>query len=240
VSLPGPEAPPPLKGPRLRTSVIAILVGLGLVAIAGAGVSVMLFHRIFVATYAVPGSIRVHLHEGTWNVYELEGDNQALSIEPSMVTVAGPYGRVRVHAPDGESISRGGDGFGAAAQFEARTDGSYRISVDAPARTRVMIAPSFLDILLDTLPWLIAAGVAGIVALVGFVMLIAGTTRRQRVKRAAWLATGSYGSGTAAMPSAPAAPSAPLLPPPGWHADPYGVHRWRWWDGQRWTEQISD
>jgi hypothetical protein len=232
----------PTKGPRLRTSVITTLVGLGLMAIAGGGVSVMLFHRIFVTTYTVPGSIRVHLHEGTWNIYELSGGtdsygpvsitrNHGRSIEPSMVTVDGPDGAVRVRPPGNESISRGGDSFGAAAQFEAPTDGTYRISIDAPARTRVMVAPSFVDILLDTLPWLIFGGVAGIVALAGFVMLIVGTTRRQRVRRAAWLASGSPRSG---------APTLPALPPPGWHPDPYGDHRYRWWDGNRWTEQISD
>jgi hypothetical protein len=31
----------------------------------------------------------------------------------------------------------------------------------------------------------------------------------------------------------------PALPPPGWHPDPGGANRWRWWDGQRWTEHVS-
>jgi hypothetical protein len=35
----------------------------------------------------------------------------------------------------------------------------------------------------------------------------------------------------------PGPPSA--LPPPGWQPDPAGVHRWRWWDGQRWTDHVS-
>ena len=233
----------PTKGPRLKTSVIVILVGLVLGGVAGIGAGVMLFHRIFVTTYEAPGSIRVHLHEGTWNIYELSGGTDSygpvgvthgngLSIEPSMVTVDGPRGAVRVHSPGNESISRGGDSFGAAAQFDAPADGSYRISIDAPARTRVMIAPSFLDIVLDVLPWMIVGGIATLVALVGFVMLIVGTTRRQRGKKAAWLAAGG--------PHAPALTAAPTLPPPGWHPDPYGKHRYRWWDGHAWTEQISD
>jgi hypothetical protein len=29
------------------------------------------------------------------------------------------------------------------------------------------------------------------------------------------------------------------LPPPGWHPDPSGLNRWRWWDGQRWTDHVS-
>ncbi len=31
----------------------------------------------------------------------------------------------------------------------------------------------------------------------------------------------------------------PGLPPPGWQADPGGVHYWRWWDGRRWTDYVS-
>ncbi|MGH9055680.1 MAG: CPBP family glutamic-type intramembrane protease [Acidimicrobiales bacterium] len=31
----------------------------------------------------------------------------------------------------------------------------------------------------------------------------------------------------------------PRWAPPGWHPDPSGLHRWRWWDGQRWTEHVS-
>jgi hypothetical protein len=29
------------------------------------------------------------------------------------------------------------------------------------------------------------------------------------------------------------------LPPPGWFPDPHDPSRWRWWDGQRWTDQFS-
>jgi hypothetical protein len=29
------------------------------------------------------------------------------------------------------------------------------------------------------------------------------------------------------------------LPPPGWQPDPAGRYRWRWWDGQRWTDYVS-
>lgn len=27
---------------------------------------------------------------------------------------------------------------------------------------------------------------------------------------------------------------------PGWHPDPAGAHEYRWWDGARWTDDISD
>lgn len=33
--------------------------------------------------------------------------------------------------------------------------------------------------------------------------------------------------------------SAPA-PPAGWYADPQDASRWRWWDGAKWTENVSD
>jgi len=30
------------------------------------------------------------------------------------------------------------------------------------------------------------------------------------------------------------------LPPRYWYTDPSGLHFWRWWDGSRWTERVSD
>jgi CAAX protease family protein len=34
--------------------------------------------------------------------------------------------------------------------------------------------------------------------------------------------------------------SPPPMPPTGWYADPWGVSRWRWWDGTRWTGYTDD
>jgi hypothetical protein len=48
----------------------------------------------------------------------------------------------------------------------------------------------------------------------------------------------------AALGTAPGAQpvgGAPAAPPVGaWHPDPAGRHELRWWDGQRWTESVSD
>jgi hypothetical protein len=33
---------------------------------------------------------------------------------------------------------------------------------------------------------------------------------------------------------------AAALPPPGWHADPEGRARLRYWDGMRWTEHTTE
>jgi Protein of unknown function (DUF2510) len=37
-----------------------------------------------------------------------------------------------------------------------------------------------------------------------------------------------------------AAPTAAAPGGPGWGADPFGRHQWRYWDGTRWTEQVAD
>jgi len=48
------------------------------------------------------------------------------------------------------------------------------------------------------------------------------------------------------VPAPAAAPPPPVAAPtagpgaPGWAADPYGRHQWRYWDGNRWTEQVAD
>jgi hypothetical protein len=40
--------------------------------------------------------------------------------------------------------------------------------------------------------------------------------------------------------AAAGSPQAPATPPPGWHPDPQGQARLRWWDGTRWTEHTAD
>jgi len=46
----------------------------------------------------------------------------------------------------------------------------------------------------------------------------------------------------AAAPAPPPPVAAPAAAPgaPGWAADPYGRHQWRYWDGNRWTDQVAD
>jgi Protein of unknown function (DUF2510) len=52
----------------------------------------------------------------------------------------------------------------------------------------------------------------------------------------------------AAAPAPAGAPAAPATAPaatpapsaPGWAADPFGRHQWRYWDGSRWTDHVAD
>lgn len=53
------------------------------------------------------------------------------------------------------------------------------------------------------------------------------------------LTGGAVAVAPAPVPMAAAAASA-VEPGAGWHPDPSGRHRLRWWDGARWTENVSD
>jgi hypothetical protein len=46
----------------------------------------------------------------------------------------------------------------------------------------------------------------------------------------------------APTPAPPPPAAAPAAGPgaPGWAADPYGRHQWRYWDGNRWTDEVAD
>ena len=70
----------------------------------------------------------------------------------------------------------------------------------------------------SVLGWFALTGLGGIVLFVGVVLLIVGSVRRGRARNA----------------FAYAAP-----PSPGWHPDPWGAARWRYWDGYRWTEHVQ-
>jgi hypothetical protein len=77
----------------------------------------------------------------------------------------------------------------------------------------------------NIMQWLGGAAVAGAVALLA--------VRSQSVVPAP----------TRPAPPAPPPPvAAPAAAPgaPGWAADPYGRHQWRYWDGNRWTDQVAD
>jgi hypothetical protein len=218
-------------------AIIVILVSAAVAGLAGLGVAWVLHDRMFVRTYAVPSTFRAHLHDGTWNLYGLSGGGDAndTGIDPAVVTVEGPAGSVPVHRPDNFVFSRGSDAYRAVVEFDAPTSGNYVISVQAGRQGRVMLAPSIGDLVLALLPWLVAIGVAFLVQLLGWVLLIVGVTRRQRARKTAWLAAGGPNA-----PTMPVTPPGPMLPPPGWHPDPYGTHRLRWWDGRNWTDQFSD
>jgi protease PrsW len=60
--------------------------------------------------------------------------------------------------------------------------------------------------------------------------------RAQAEQRMAWRA--AYAASVAQRAAQPP-PQPAGLPPPGWHADPWGQARLRWWDGRAWTGHVA-
>jgi uncharacterized RDD family membrane protein YckC len=73
--------------------------------------------------------------------------------------------------------------------------------------------------------------------------IAAGTyvVRKDAVGQPVVIPTGPSPQAWVGMPAGPGVPATapPALPPPGWHSDPYGQARLRWWDGTRWTGYTS-
>jgi hypothetical protein len=93
--------------------------------------------------------------------------------------------------------------------------------------------------------------------IIGFIGLdIFGVTNPQKVGEILVLLGGGAVAGAVALlalrgqslvpapvrtPAPPAAaPTAAAPGGPGWGADPFGRHQWRYWDGNRWTDQVAD
>jgi hypothetical protein len=94
---------------------------------------------------------------------------------------------------------------------------------DTEAQTKVMVQPPLGELFSRRAPWLIVIGIGWLIALVGAGMLIVGSTRRGRVRRAEFVRAATSG-----------------LPPPQWAPDPLGERRLRYWDGSGWTDHVAD
>lgn len=79
--------------------------------------------------------------------------------------------------------------------------------------------------------------------LTGFIVALSSPGQR----RVGDMVAGTYVVRADAVGGPPIAPPQPVAPPPppaasppGWHPDPQGEKRLRWWDGTRWTDQTAD
>ena len=225
-----PKAARP-PGPSLGLAIALIIAGIA-IAIPTFIAGVVPIVRTVQATvrFDAPNTVRVHLGKATYMVYEDTGRSSIGSpfSSPGPVTIA--PGDVTVSAADStnvevfdrgtvrETLSSRGDRFVGAARFTTPASGEYTISVRSPTPMPVLIARPLSDTVGSVLGWFALAGFGGIVVVLGVVLLIVGSVRRGRARNALVYA-------------------AP--PAPGWHPDPWGTGRWRYWDGYRWTEHVQ-
>ena len=222
-----PRAP----GPGLRVAVVLIVAGF-LLAIPTLVAGVVPIVREVTASsrFDAPGQTHLHLGRGTYMVYEDVGassigspfsSDDNVTITPDDVTVTGDDGAsvaVSERGTTRESLSSDGDSFVGAVRFTTPASGGYTVSVRNITPKEVLVARPLTDTIRSVLVWLLLAGVGGVVLVVGIILLIVGSVRRNRMRTA----------------FAYAAP-----PPAGWHPDPAGSGRWRYWDGYRWTDHVQ-
>jgi hypothetical protein len=141
---------------------------------------------------ATPCSESLHLEAGHYLVFEEVGRSTTVgpfssstegpaTVSPARVAVTAPSGEaLDVVAPSAsETIERNGAIYGGVAGFHVREPGRYRVAVDVPPGTRILVAPGLGQTFLRALPGIGVAVTGFAVGLTGLVFLIVAWIRRR-------------------------------------------------------------
>ncbi len=179
-----------------------------------------------------PGSEMFPLESGTYAVYERTGGASSginfnrggrTTLTPANVKVTGP-GSSTVTVSQATTVQTINDNtsvYTAAVTFKAPTAGSYTVTIassSASASGSVLVGPTATSLGTRIAGWLLGLIAAGLVFVVGFVLLIVGLVRRSRAGRVPWPGA----PGFAGYPGGPGAYPPGGYPPGGYPPGPYG------------------
>jgi hypothetical protein len=178
------------------TSLVVTGVGLVIAFVSVIAIVVPLLGTFTSSSYAVPGDLRLHLHHARYTVYQFTGtrspfgssssDSSVIRIDPSMLSVRGIDGsfvQVAFDAND-ETITRGSNVYRGTLEFHVPSDGEYDLTFTNARPTTVVVARSIADALQSVVAWFAIGAIGGAIVIAGVIMLIIGSTRRGRAKRA--------------------------------------------------------
>jgi len=231
----------------------AVLAGVSLVLVVVAGVLIgrsvggPLISAFTSPARTTPVDASLSLNPGRYTVFERTGtssktgpvtatSNNGTTVTPDDVTVTGPDGDTLATTTIGgsETITREDAVYTGAVRFRVPAAGTYRVRVDVPAGTEVVVAPALGTGFRAVLPWVAIGAISTFVLIVGSIVLAVGLVRRHSARRRV---------PAPAAPAAPGSPSNPVAPnpavPAGWYPAPDVPGRQRFWDGKAWTERLQ-
>jgi hypothetical protein len=221
-------------GPSAALAIALMVIG-AVVGVPSLIIAIVPFVRT-IETKAIdtPTTVERHLDHGTYEVYEYSGRSSLFpsttdgttDLQPGEIVVTDRSGdQLGVGEPGVlETISRGGRSYTAVAVFDVPSSGSYEIAVHSSQPDQVIIAPSVADQFRRALWWFVASALAGLAFVVGLILLIVGSVRRNRAPKG-WTPGWAYGppGGPGWGPGGPGAPGwGPGPGGPGWGPGPGG------------------